>query len=244
MRTTIIAVFVALVALCAFATAQEIAEDWVNKGDELYENGHYEEATQAFDKALQIDPNNAEAWEMRGNTLVCLDQQDVAIKSYEMAIKIVDKMIEENSNDAELWWFKADSLDTLGRKEAAIQAYNKVIELNSSKAKGAWIRKSEIFLAQPKKYNESLQSFDKAVELMPNDAARIVESVWEENGSSIFITVWGDEDQLIKITLGRHNESTGDYDRTLEIFSKSISEWLINKEIEYKLSQSSNSIEG
>lgn len=215
---------------------------WINRAQALTYQGRLNESVEAYQKALDLidetlekDPQNAEAWKMRGTALVYLGQQDEAIKSYEMAIEIFDRLIEENSNDSESWWLKAECLDIMGSDTAAIEAYDKVIELNSSKAVGAWIRKTEIFFADPRKYNESLQSFDKAVELMPNDAARIMDSVWKENGSSISITVWGDKDQLIRIALGRHNESTGNYDRTLEIFSKSVSGWLTDKDIEYNL---------
>jgi len=223
---------------------------WINRAQSLTYQGRLNESVESYQKALDLidetlekDPQNAEAWKMRSTALVYLGQQDEAIKSYEMAIEIFDKMIEENPRDAESWWLKAECLDTLGRDMAAIKAYDEVTELNSSKAVGAWIRKTEIFFVDPEKYNESLQSFDKAVELMPNDAARIMDSVWKENGSSIFITVWGDKDQLIRIALGRHNESTGDYDRTLEIFSKSVSGWLTNKNIEYKLTKSNKPAE-
>lgn len=43
------------------AFGQEIAEDWVKKGDELRDQFKYEEAIQAYDKALEIDPQCAEA---------------------------------------------------------------------------------------------------------------------------------------------------------------------------------------
>jgi hypothetical protein len=49
MRKTVLAVLMALVALCAFAVAEETAEDWVKKGDELFAEGSLEEADQAWD---------------------------------------------------------------------------------------------------------------------------------------------------------------------------------------------------
>ena len=54
MRTTILAVLVALATLCAFATAQETAEDWVNKDEELYKNGSYEQVAEVWEGAPQL----------------------------------------------------------------------------------------------------------------------------------------------------------------------------------------------
>ena len=222
---------------------------WIGKGDALKFLNRSKESLEAYQKALDAanetlknDPQDIRAWQNRGIAMVNLGREDEAIESYEKAIEILNESIEKNPKDAEAWWLKAESLDILGKQEAAIQAYNKVIELNSTKNVGAWIRKAEIFFTQPRKYNESLQAFDKAVELMPN-GARYMDSVWKENDSSIFITVWGDKDQIIRVSLGRHNKSTGDYDHVLEILSKSVSGWLIDKDIAYKLTKSNESID-
>jgi len=218
---------------------------WIGKGDVLKFLNKSNESLEAYQKALDVtnetlkkDPQDIRAWQNRGIAMVNLGREDEAIESYEKAIEILNGSIEKNPKDAEAWWLKAESLDILGKQEAAIQAYNKVIELNSTKNVGAWIRKAEILFTQPRKYNESLQAFDKAVELMPN-GARQMDSVWKESDSTIFITVWGDKDQIIRVSLGRYNESAGDYDRFLEILSKPISSWFIDKDIEYKLTKSS-----
>lgn len=54
MKMTVLTILMALAALCAFAMADETAEDWAKTGDELYENGSYEEAASTYDKAHQF----------------------------------------------------------------------------------------------------------------------------------------------------------------------------------------------
>ncbi|MGB5100304.1 MAG: tetratricopeptide repeat protein, partial [Methanothrix sp.] len=53
----------ALVALCVCAAAQEnTAEGWYKKGLELELSDSREEAVQAYDKAIQLDPQNPKYW--------------------------------------------------------------------------------------------------------------------------------------------------------------------------------------
>jgi len=221
---------------------------WIGKGYVLKLCNRSKESMEAYQKALDVvdellknDPRDIKSWQNRGIVMVNLGRDMEAVESYEKAIEILNGSIEKNPGDAEAWWLKGESLEILGRHEAAIQAYDKVIELNSTKGVGAWIRKAEILFTQPRDYNQSLQAFDKAVELMPN-GSRNMNSVWNVNESSIFVNVWRDADQIIRVSIGKQNKSTGDYDQVLEILSEPVSKWLIDKELEYKLAKSNEVI--
>ena len=53
-------VLVSLAALCTCGVAQdETAESWLKKGYDLSAKGSHEQALQAYDKAIQIDPENS-----------------------------------------------------------------------------------------------------------------------------------------------------------------------------------------
>jgi tetratricopeptide (TPR) repeat protein len=98
------------------------AKFWINKGDDLYGQGKYDEAIQAYDKAIKLDPK-AEYWIRKADALVASGKYDVAVHAYEKAIEL-------DPNDAMAWLYKGLSLDKLGRRDEAIQAYDKVIELS------------------------------------------------------------------------------------------------------------------
>ncbi len=218
---------------------------WINRALNLTYLGRLNESMESYQKALDLideilkkDPKNIDAWKMQGTALAYLGQYDDAIKSYEKAIEISNQTLERNPRDAEAWWHKAESLEILGKSMAAINAYNKVIELNSSKAIGAWIRKADLL-----EYNDSVEAFDRATELMPKGASRKLESVWTGNNASILVNLWCDKEQILSVSihdlegLGRYNESFKSYDRTLTINSKFVSNWLVDPGLKYALQQ-------
>ena len=50
--------------------AQDYTADvWLQKGDEFYKNNSYDLALRCYDKAIEINPLDAKAWNNKGNTL-------------------------------------------------------------------------------------------------------------------------------------------------------------------------------
>jgi tetratricopeptide (TPR) repeat protein len=70
------------------------------KGVALLNLGNYEEAIKCYDKAIEIEPNNAEAWNNKGIVLGRLS-------NYEEAIACYDKAIELNPTDGRAWYNRA-----------------------------------------------------------------------------------------------------------------------------------------
>lgn len=86
---------VSLIALCAYAAAQEgTAESYLKEGYSLSANGSYELALQAYDKSIQIDPNNEIAWINKANVLLRLNRTDEATDAYLKALDITNKTLE------------------------------------------------------------------------------------------------------------------------------------------------------
>jgi len=66
--------------------------------EELYKKGlthakieDYEEAIKCFDKAVQLDPNNALAWISKANVLIEYGNEEEARKCFDKASKIDSK---------------------------------------------------------------------------------------------------------------------------------------------------------
>jgi tetratricopeptide (TPR) repeat protein len=47
----------------------ETAKDWLNTGNSLYNQGKYQDAINAYDRSIEIDPLDPEAWQNKGYAL-------------------------------------------------------------------------------------------------------------------------------------------------------------------------------
>ena len=65
-------------------------EDLVKVGNIHDSQGRYEEAIESYDKALQIDPDDADVWFDKGETLKKMGKLAEAEKCFEMATKLYD----------------------------------------------------------------------------------------------------------------------------------------------------------
>ena len=58
---------------------------WLKKGNEFNNSGRYQDAVDSFDKAIRINPGEAEIWNNRGIALANLKSFNDALKSFEEA---------------------------------------------------------------------------------------------------------------------------------------------------------------
>ena len=61
--------------------------------------GRSEEAIESYDKAVAINPDHADAWYFRGNTLAHMGRSDEAIESYDKATRAREKSKQKSSRD-------------------------------------------------------------------------------------------------------------------------------------------------
>ncbi len=205
MATRHVIVLAALAMLCAcVATAQEdTAGYWMVKANELLQNGSFEEASLAYEKALQIDPNNATIWHRQAFLLTTIGKENESIRAYERALSLLNESLAKNPQDAESWNMKGLVLMSLGRPGEGYQArlkaldlFNQTIEKDTLNA-SAWLSKAEI-LAFMGQNEEALKAYDKVIELEPGEYGVM-------NRKAEFLTI-----------LGRHNESIVAYDQAIE----------------------------
>jgi len=90
--------------LCAPAFGQTTAKDWIHKGVDFYGQGRYNETIQAFDRAIEINPQYADAWSRKGIVLSRLGRYDEAIQAF-------NKSLEINPQSAKDWTEKGLALE-------------------------------------------------------------------------------------------------------------------------------------
>jgi superkiller protein 3 len=203
------------------------ASAWLGKaqvsqilGNQIESREYFQKALDATNGTLKDDSQDAKAWQAMGVALAGLARNEEAIGALERSIEISDQRLEENPEDADSWWQKAVSYEALYMDYAAIKAYEKVIELNSTKSVGAWIRIADILFVKANGYNESVEAFNEAIRLMPDNASWAGGVVSDQGNSILRTDVWQDDDMILRVTIGSYNKSTKKFDFIQQIASR------------------------
>ena len=166
----IILLLAAFACLCISASASTMEEDadhWIKEGYKQMWKGSFSQANESFEKALQIydqaiasRPGDINATLNATNKKVLLL---VKLERFDEAISILDSTIKSYPENPEAWKIKGFSLINIAEKSIAesneaenneaknITAENNTAEFNSI-------------------YNQSLQAFQRALDLDPDDA--------------------------------------------------------------------------
>jgi tetratricopeptide (TPR) repeat protein len=178
------------------------AESLFHQGKGLFSEKKYEEALVAYDKGIELNPKNFEAWWAKGTLLYMLARYEEALIAY-------DKAIELDPQKKDTWYGKEMVLSKLGRHEEALVTIDKAIELNPQNAY-AWRNKGEA-LSNLGRYEEALNAYDKAIVLDPNNikASNIKRNILVKRGM--------EEETLAPIKtenppLGTKNNSSNTYE--------------------------------
>ncbi|HUH95674.1 MAG TPA: tetratricopeptide repeat protein [Casimicrobiaceae bacterium] len=122
------------------------------------QTGHFERAIELIDRAIAVDPDNAEYHSNRGVALKELGRLEAAVASYDTALTLDPERIGDHFN-------RAVALQGLGQLEAAVESYDKTIELKHDFAE-AYANRG-VALEELGQLDLALASYDKAIELNP-----------------------------------------------------------------------------
>lgn len=148
--------------------SKEEVKKLIEEGDKFFFKGQYLEAIEYYNRALDIDPNNAIALYYIGDALDNLGHHEMALEYYDKALKIDPR----NSN---IWNNRGLALDNLGRYEEALECYNKALKIKPNDDRVLYNK--AIALRKLRRYKEALKCYDKALEINPNDA-----DIWNNKG--------------------------------------------------------------
>jgi PGF-CTERM protein len=121
----------------------------------------YDSAIADYNKAIEFDPNEGNAYNNRGNTYQDLQQYDSAIEDYNRAIEL-------DPNDAGAYNNRGNIYHDLQQYKKAIEDYNKAIERNPNLVQGYYNRGNSYYNLE--QYERAIEDYNKAIELNPHDA--------------------------------------------------------------------------
>ena len=130
-------------------------------GDALKEQGKLEEAIEAYNKALAIKPDYAEAYNNMGITLKDQGKLEEAIEAYNKALAIKPDYAEAYNN-------MGNALKEQGKLEEAIEAYNKALAIKPDYAEAYY--NMGYALQEQGKLEEAIEAYNKALAIKPDYA--------------------------------------------------------------------------
>jgi len=133
-------------------------EGFNDQGIALASAGRYDEALNAFDRALELRPDYPPALINRGNALEDLRRPDAALASYDRALSIMPENAGVNIN-------RGNALSALGDHRGALESYDRAIALDAASA-GAFYCRGEALL-ELGRFDEAADSFGRALVLDP-----------------------------------------------------------------------------
>jgi tetratricopeptide (TPR) repeat protein len=147
--------------------AKREAQSLVDKGKELYKDDRDEQAIEAFQQAIRLQPDLAEAHLRLGMAYAALEKKNEAEDSYKKAIELYKKIVQSNPKDAEGFFNLGEAYSFLHQDEEAARAFRQASHLQPNDEEAYYqLGMSETKLAH---YPEATAAFQKALDLDPND---------------------------------------------------------------------------
>lgn len=145
------------------------ARVYLDKGKEHYRNDEDTQAAEAFQEAIKLNPELAEAHFRLGLTYDALGQPQEAEEAYKKAVETYKKdlSIDEHSNDAEAHYNLGQTYAGLHLYTEAVREYRQATRLKPDDAAIHYdLGQALMRLAQ---YDEAILAFTKSLELDPEN---------------------------------------------------------------------------
>jgi putative PEP-CTERM system TPR-repeat lipoprotein len=130
------------------------------RGDALLVTGKPDEAKQAFDQALALDPKLGEA-------LLGLARQAMTRQDREGAGRYIEEAVAKDPKNAEVWLARGSFLRTTGKLDEAVAAYDEALKLKPNH-RGAHIEKAYLEITRGK-FPAAKAEIDAAEKISPNN---------------------------------------------------------------------------
>ncbi|TAL04548.1 MAG: glycosyltransferase family 41 protein [Rhodospirillaceae bacterium] len=167
---------------------QENAAAFLNRGLALSTLGRHGESLAEYDRAIALQPDYAEVFNVRGNSLKELNRADDALASYDRAIAL-------NPDYAEAFNNRGTLLSRLKRHDEALSDFDRAILLRPEFPE-AFNNRGNV-LRNLKKSDESILSFDHAIGLKPNYVAALKNRITALSDQNRFEEALIDCDQIL-----------------------------------------------
>lgn len=148
------------VIVLIFFSCQNSEKNFLNEGKKLIKQNKPEQAIDYFNKVIQQNANNAEAFNLRGVAYFNLQDYTNSLQDYSKAIQLNEKNYKPYNNRAILYL-------AMQKPDSALEDYNKAIILSPDTASLYTYR--GFLYYQTNKIKEAKKDFEKSLLLNPKD---------------------------------------------------------------------------
>ncbi|HEX5887758.1 MAG TPA: tetratricopeptide repeat protein [Pyrinomonadaceae bacterium] len=143
------------------------ARELLEKGKQLYRDDQDEEAVKAFQEALKLDPDLAEAHFRLGLAYEALAKRDESEAEYKKAVEAYRKYLDDHPDDSEAHYDLGQTYAGLGQYSDAIREYRQATKLKEDDPDIYYdLGVAHTKLAQ---YDAAAAAFSKSLELDPDN---------------------------------------------------------------------------
>ena len=153
------------------------AREYYNRAGTHYINHEYEAQLEDLNKAIELDPNMAEAYRMRG--ILYASNLPVQRGGYEKAIADYTRCLEIKPNDAPARWNRATNYASIRQPDQAIADWTVYIEGETDfshtaegrdkSLAGAYFWRGQVYQLYKRDYSNAIADYTAALQLNPSN---------------------------------------------------------------------------
>lgn len=194
---------IALLAISFFPSAE--ADDstsaaWNLQGDDLMNQSKYDEAIQAYDRALKIDESNIAALTSRGEALIYKGEYNASLAAF-------DRALEMDPHYMRALIDRGMALHALGDLNMSLDSYDRALKIDSKYAR-AWNGKAWLSYKQDEHQN-AINYSDRAISIMERELSYTL-----------------DTKAMALAALGRYEDALAYIDRAIGLHPSDSVEWM------------------
>ncbi len=161
-----------------------------------------QEALEFADRLIELQPENLDAFRLRGTLHAELYQHAEARADRQKAIELIDQLLEKNPENPLVLLLKSNLHLDLQDGEGALAAINKALELEPEWDRGLLFR--SLAYSQLEKYDEAIADIQTVLESLPDTSFRLQLAAYQnaakktEDALKVYAEVIAENEKLLK----------------------------------------------